>query len=235
MDLNKGQAFRTGIFDSVEGLSRDINRLSGGKYNLFIVKSHHSLTAQNKPVLIPVLVALQAQTFAGIYDNSFAFIGVFISKHLVKPPWPLILTFCHLKHLLVDGNIFFYHAVNAKIIFHCFSAVCPVNSFNTFNRFDCLVSIGNQKTVLSVLDNFRHAAAVDRDNRGAAGHRFNNGKAERFVEIYGMQQCGSLAQKITSFFRISAARIDDLPIINKRLYMFFEIVLILNYTRHYKL
>ena len=31
-----------------------------------------------------------------------------------------------------------------------------------------------------------------------------------------------------------AAHIDDMPIINKRFYMFFEIVLILNYASHYK-
>ncbi len=92
LDLNKGQVFRPGIFDSVDSLSLDINRLSGAKHNFIVANRQHSLTTQNKPVLIPVLVALQAQSFAWIYDNPFVFISIFISKHLVKPPWPMVLT-----------------------------------------------------------------------------------------------------------------------------------------------
>ena len=135
---------------------------------------------------------------------------------------------CFFKHLFIDFDIFIYHLFNCKVIFYCFSAKGPVNFLNMVNRIYCFLSAGNKKTVFTVLDKFRHTAAVYCNDRCAAGHGLNYREAERFIKIYGMEKYACFSKQDIAFDRVGTANKYDLFIINKRFYILLKICFILN-------
>ncbi len=218
-----------------EGAFGDIHGLPRRKHKRFIVKRYLRPPVNDIPVFGPALVPLQAQTFLGENDNFLVFIPVIVRQDFIIAPGPVIFGLRFFKNRFIDLNVFFNHAVDGEILFNMAAAPCPVNIFYFRNGIYCPIQCLYEKTVLPVFDKFGHAPPVKCDHRGAAGHRLYNGQAERFIELYGMEQCGCLAEQPVALNRVGTADINSSVLVQ----VWFDVLVIVGFilddSRQYQL
>ena len=173
----------------------------------------------------PSLVTLETQSFSRVYYNFFCLITFFIIQYGVVSPGAMIFRLSFFNNCFLDLHVFFNHAVDCEVLFNMRAAACPVNIFYFRNGIYCLILCFYEKTVFAVFDKFGHAPPVTCDHRGAACHRFYNGQAEGFIEIYGVEKCGCLAEQPVALNRVGTAGIDNIVVIQ----VWFDVLVIVGF------
>ena len=186
-------------------------------------------------MLCPSPVTLEAQSFSRVYYNFLCLIGIFIIQYTIVSPGTMIFGLGFFKNRFIDLNVFCKHAFDCEVLFNMTAAVCPVNLFYFRNGINGLIQCFYEKTVFAVFDKFGHASLVKCDHWCAAGHRFYNGQAERFIEIYGVEKCGCIAEQPVALNRVGTAGIDNMIVVQ----VWFDVLVIVGFilddSRHYQL
>src|ERR1700746_2077187 len=101
-----------------------------------------------------------------------------------------------LDDLPIKLHILSGHSSRREMSFKELPASPSVDLRNPVHRCDCLCDVLDQKTSLSIFNQFRHRPKRISDDRGATGHSLNQNQAEGFRPINGKKQSGRLAQEL---------------------------------------
>jgi hypothetical protein len=139
----------------------------------------------------------------GVADNRTAAVQVRAEQHDVAI---FVLDDTGIVH---SGDRVRHLALHAEARLDPSTALMAVKVPYIFQILNHPVDIGGQEACLPVGDDFRHASPEKGHHRGAAGHGFHHGKAERLIKTDGVQEGVCAAQQFVAFFRPGAAQIDD--------------------------
>src|SRR5690606_9535749 len=135
-----------------------------------------------------------------------------------------------IPYLIVQIHIAVDHVVHGKGLLHTIPAIESRHLLKLFDGMAGPLNVIYQKAAMSVLNYFRHAAAVVGNDRGAAGQGFNHRQAKGFVEMDRVQQSKRVAQQFISLGWADTADVFNTASFQEWLYVSFKIILVLNNT-----
>jgi len=91
LDLDEDQLLFPGVEDPMGSPHRDVHRSTGPKGDITPIEGHHRFSLDHIPVLLPVVVPLEAEAPLGKYHDPLHLIAGKLRKDLIIPPWPVIL------------------------------------------------------------------------------------------------------------------------------------------------
>lgn len=100
--------------------------------------------------------------------------------------------------LLVDGDVLVDHAVYAEAGDGDVSDGGAVEGGDLVDGGDSVVEVGDESAGGVVVDELAHGSPVEGDDRGAAGHGFDDAEAEGLVEVDEVQQGASASEEVGS-------------------------------------
>ena len=125
--------------------------------------------------------------------------------------------FRRLEQRTIDADIVLRHPRGGKALLETLPHLFPVERDDARQRRDRLLHGVDDGAGDAVVDDLRHRAAAERQDRRAAGHGLDHGKAERLRPVDGKQQRLRLAQELRLLMLVDLADEFDAGAVEQRL------------------
>jgi hypothetical protein len=222
------------VLDAVDHVTTDVDRASRSHRAKLSPTGHEPPALDNRPMLRPPPMPLQAEPLAGVHLDELDLIPGGVFQDPVESPWPLAFSLRLTQDLLVDIHVLVDHAGSREMVLDVFPTGRPLQLRQLQHRGDRLFDRIHQEAGFAVGYDLGHAPLLESDDGGAAGHGFHHGQPKRFGETDGVEQRIGVAQKLVAFGGADAAYICHVRSVQERLDLLPIVILILDYPRHHE-